>query len=54
MIVVALQVDYERIHATVPCEPSASKWEFPKIKGTILGVRIIGTILYWDHPIQEN
>ena len=25
-----------------------SKWEFPKIRGTLLGVPIIRTIVFWD------
>ena len=34
------------------------RWEFPKIRGTILGVPIIRTVafgsLYWGSPILEN
>ena len=40
------------------CDMACDLWGFPKIRGTILGVPIIRTIvfwgLYWGPPILEN
>ena len=60
MLVVVIQVLVAVMpyHSEMTCSPGKSKWVFPKIGGTILGVPIIRTIvvwgLYWGPPILGN
>ena len=48
----------DRLLAAAPCSKEPTIWGFPKIRGTILGVPIIRTIvfwsLYWGPPILRN
>ena len=50
----ACSVQYSGANPTGLLDKMGPIWEFPKIRGTILGVPILRIIVYWGPPILGN